>query len=94
MSIRSGDTSRIVCASATRPKMLGADNAASIRAALRPSRYATESSSISLRPFGSGSATFAAALSSASAMKPAWCIMIDTSGKPVARRPRRRRARR
>jgi Thiolase C-terminal domain-like len=57
-SIKSGEISRMVCASVTRPKMLGALNAASMRAALRPSRYAAASSSMSLRPSGSGSETF------------------------------------
>ncbi len=71
MSIRSGEMSRIVCARATRPKMLGAESAASIRATLRPSRYATDPSSIGQRPFGSFCETTAAALSTASAMNPA-----------------------
>src|SRR5215208_3849796 len=73
MSIRSGEMSRMVCASATRPKILGALNDASMRATLRPNRYATEPSSIRRRPFGSRRAALAATLSAAVAMNPAWC---------------------
>ena len=82
MSIKSGEMSRIVCAIATRPKMFGALSAASSRATLRPSRYATDLSSMSRRPLASGRLTRAAALSTASAMEPAWCIMIDVSCRP------------
>jgi len=70
-------TARSCCGS-----MLGALRAASIRAALRPNRYATDASSRSLRPPGPRCVTLPAALSRAVAMKPAWCIMIDTSCRP------------
>ncbi|CNJ52466.1 Uncharacterised protein [Mycobacterium tuberculosis] len=71
MSISSGAMSRMVCAWATRPKMPGVDNAASRRAALRPNRYATDPSSISRAPLGSGRVTLAATASTAADMNPA-----------------------
>ena len=72
MSIRSGETSRMVCAIATRPNISGVLAAASIRAMLRPSRYFTDSSS----------AVSAAILSTASANSSRCSVMAAIFCKP------------